>query len=386
MSSASTDTARMAVLSQIAYLDPPSGWEPEGPLSYLLTYWEGKNLHNDPKYRDAFRIIHNDSYFTDMRVVGFADDDGFFGSGLQAFCFRTSNNETVLAFRGTERCINDSLFGTIQGDKPQKQAAMDFVREMEKRGFAPMRATGHSLGGKLAEYVTVHSDSVIRSDVFNPKNFNRRTVDRYREQAAENEMNRFVTHDENGRFVGGFGFYVPIFIGPMLVGFRRIDWCKNDPNRNFGDEREISGSGHGINDFIEAQWDGGNYVRRPDVIHPGRGSSGGGGGGGSGGRITVNIPELRRKVAQFKEHLRSLERFLRDLDRAITAISRVAWVSPLSMILLRRFKRLYRTIEISLRIVEKYIFDLEEAIRLFIEVENRAKQRVGGLNTDVFGS
>jgi len=64
----------------------------------------------------------------------------------------------------------------------------------------------------------------------------------------------------------------------------------------------------------------------------------------------------------------------------------VAWVSPLSLILLRKFKGLYKTIEISIRIVEKYIFDLEEAIRLYIEAENRAKQRVGSLKTDVFGT
>ena len=103
-------------------------------------------------------------------------------------------------------------------------------------------------------------------------------------------------------------------------------------------------------------------------------------------RIIISIPALRRKVVQFKEHLRELEKFLRDLDRAISLISTVAWVSPLSLILLRKFKLLYKTIEISLRIVEKYIFDLEEAIRLYIEAENRAKQRVGSLKTDVFGT
>jgi hypothetical protein len=40
----------------------------------------------------------------------------------------------------------------------------------------------------------------------------------------------------------------------------------------------------------------------------------------------------------------------------------------------------------SIRIVEKYIFDLEEAIRLYTEAELRAKQRVGSLKTDVFGT
>ena len=365
MSNATTDTARMAALSQIAYLNPPPWFKPERPLSDLLNYWESNPIvrMNKNYSQDAINIIRNDSYFDNMSVAGFQRCGT---SGMDAFCFRTKDNEGVLAFRGTQICYKDAIVSTLAGDVLQNAAAMDFVRDMEKKGFVDMRAIGHSLGGKLAEYVTVRSDSISRSDVFNPKNFAESTVDKYQDLASGKDMNRFVSFD-NGKFVGGFLLF----------------WCLNDPNLNFGREIPINGGGQGIKDYLKAEWDNGNYRNRPDVSPPGSSSSGG---GGSGMRIIVSIPLLRIKVAHFKEHLRTLERFLGNLDRAITAISRVAWVSPLSQILLGKFKLLYRTIEISLRIVEKYIVDLEEAIRLFTEAELRAKQRVGSLKTDVFGS
>jgi hypothetical protein len=370
-----TDTDIMMALSQIAYLNPPYGWKPERPLSELLTFWENcpetkANRRFSQDVIDTLRdAIRNNPNYSNIKVAGHKRCEI---SGMDAYCFKTNDGKGILAFRGTECFKNegfmdgfrDAITSTATGDNLQFLAAIAFVREMQRKGITDMRATGHSLGGKIAEYVTLFFPGIRRCDVFNPKNFSRKFVLDNRRYAENKDMNRYVTY-KDGEFVGGY----------EKAG---RDWCKDDPDRNFGKGKPIDGEGHDILRSIKKRRDA---INNDSTNHLRNNGS-----GGSGMRIIVSIPELRRKVAQFKEHQRELEKFLRDLNRAISLVSTVAWVSPLSLILLKKFKRLYKTVETSLRIVEKYIFDLEEAIRLYIEAENRAKQRVGSLKTDVFGT
>jgi len=75
-----------------------------------------------------------------------------------------------------------------------------------------------------------------------------------------------------------------------------------------------------------------------------------------------------------------------NLERAVQAIAKVAWVSPASKALLAKLQLLLQTVQTSLRIVDKYISDLEEATRMFTQAEQRIEQKVNALKTDVFPS
>ena len=379
MSNISPDAARMAALSRIAYLNPPRNMKPEYNMNELIEYWEKNEkskITKDQGLSDAINLIKNDRYFNGMTVAGFSS---CILSGMQAYCFRTNTNEGVLAFRGTEFCFKDTVVATLGNDYPQMAAAGIFVKEMERKGFSTMRATGHSLGGKLAEYAALVSNNIDRCDVFNPKNFSEKEVRDYKHLADGKNMNRYVNYDGDGNFTGGFR----VGIGDFRVG---PDFCKDNDNLNFGRGIRVDGKDHSMDNILSDAWNSGN--------HMGSISMGGAAAAGLAGavafgtvsnkRIKVSIPELRNKVASFKDHLRKLERFLKRLDDVITTLSQISWVSPATRALSVKFKLLYKTVEVSLRIVEKYIFDLEEAIKLYTETENRVTDKVNNLQTDVF--
>ena len=102
-------------------------------------------------------------------------------------------------------------------------------------------------------------------------------------------------------------------------------------------------------------------------------------------RINVSIPEFQSKLSAFRDHRQKLMTFMDNLDRAVKAISTVAWVSPASQALLVKFNGLLQTVRTSLRIVEKYISDLEEATRMFTDADSRVSDKVNSLKTEVFG-
>jgi len=102
-------------------------------------------------------------------------------------------------------------------------------------------------------------------------------------------------------------------------------------------------------------------------------------------KITVSIPEFQRKLSAFRDHRQKLVTFIDNLDRTVTALATVAWTSPASAALLTKFASLLQTTRTSLRIVEKYISDLEEASRMFTDADSRVSDKITGLKTEVFG-
>ena len=101
-------------------------------------------------------------------------------------------------------------------------------------------------------------------------------------------------------------------------------------------------------------------------------------------KIKISVPEFRQKLAAFKDHHAKLDKFMKNLETAIKAITMVSWVSPASKALLVKLNALLSTVRTALRIVAKYISDLENAIKLFSAVEDRAKQKMDSLKTDIF--
>jgi hypothetical protein len=261
------DAARMAALSQIAYLNPPRTWKEPYNLSALLNYWENDpNTRSHPKYSTAaIRILKNDPYFENMKVVGFSNDKK---SGMQAFCFRTNDDVGLFAFRGTECFWKEERKDSVHwglNDNKQKAAALNFVKETVKENkFDSMQATGHSLGGKLAEYVTVFSDHNIKKCiVFNPKNFKEKTVKNNQHLTAGKEMTRYVSYDE-GKYEGGF---------KARVGKKEIgkDWCQDNENKNFGKQAIIAGKRHEIDDLLNNAWRNSKYLNQFGLSYDGGG-------------------------------------------------------------------------------------------------------------------
>jgi len=101
--------------------------------------------------------------------------------------------------------------------------------------------------------------------------------------------------------------------------------------------------------------------------------------------IKISIPEFRSKLEAFRNHRQRLIAFMNNLENAINVIAKVAWVSPASKALLAKFTMLLQTVRTSLRIVEKYISDLEEATRMFTDADSRVAQKIDTLKTEVFG-
>jgi len=103
-------------------------------------------------------------------------------------------------------------------------------------------------------------------------------------------------------------------------------------------------------------------------------------------KIKISIPMFRSKLAAFRQHRQKLMTFMNSLEQAINVIATVSWVSPASKALLVKFRALLQTVKTSLRIVDKYISDLEEATKMFSDAENRIEQKINALKTDVFPS
>jgi DNA repair ATPase RecN len=103
-------------------------------------------------------------------------------------------------------------------------------------------------------------------------------------------------------------------------------------------------------------------------------------------KILVKIAVFKSKLEAFRKHRQELLTFMNNLETAVNAIATVAWISPASKALLVKLQALLQTVKISLRIVEKYISDLEIAMQQFSAVEDRIEQKVNALKTDVFPS
>jgi len=101
-------------------------------------------------------------------------------------------------------------------------------------------------------------------------------------------------------------------------------------------------------------------------------------------KIKVSIPEFKAKLASFKDHHARLTKFMNNLETVIKAIAQVSWVSPASRALLTKLQALLQTVRTALKIVEKYISDLEAAIQQYNQVESRVTDKVNNLQTDVF--
>ena len=168
--------AQMALLSNIAYLDFDRDADPS-----IVTLKDLIEYHSPPvdvdKYQETFDLIMADDTLKELKIIGVADHTAKSEDGMFAYCFGTSDNEAIFAFRGTDNWLGNDLFSDVETAlspfiSGQQTAALTFVESMKDKGYIPTYATGHSLGGNLAQYVTICEDSFKKCTVFNALGFN----------------------------------------------------------------------------------------------------------------------------------------------------------------------------------------------------------------------
>jgi esterase/lipase len=179
-----TDAAKMAILSQIAYLDMPPdlrGRMPNVTLNDLIEHADIQSHVNKKEnkrlFEDALRIIEDSNELKNISITSYRNENGN-GSGMVAYCFN-SNGNAVFAFRGTEGdVISTSGDGwdnvkSVAVTTQQQKDAKDFVNNtLGANTFKQVYVTGHSLGGSLAQYVTLSVGAVTHCVVFNSKGLN----------------------------------------------------------------------------------------------------------------------------------------------------------------------------------------------------------------------
>jgi len=195
--------AKMALLSQLVYLNPPQNINdmkiPGGSVKNMVDYYmdDKGNLRNFPKidqknqykFEDALRLIAKDDELMGLTVAGYLNQNAGGGNGLVAYCFESNNGEAVYAFRGTEDAALlskdgwDNIKAPFSSTKAtsQQEMALAFVDRMNRENkYSATYATGHSLGGNLAQYVTLFGD-IDRCAAFNARGFTKESRDKYRE-------------------------------------------------------------------------------------------------------------------------------------------------------------------------------------------------------------
>ena len=240
MTDAELAAARMSVLSTIAYLNPPETWKEPYSLKALVTHWidEGYGVKEGNKYKEAFAMILGDRYFEDLKIVGFENHNGILENGMAAYCFKTGYDEAIFAFRGTNHLAS---VPDIVSDNAQRASALAFVERMQNENtFVRMQATGHSLGGMLAQYVTLLTD-VDTSIVFNPKDFPTDIVNEYQYLEKENKMTWYKSKKDG------------------------VPFCSDKTQNHFGERILLPSETHKIKNIVSFYYENGNYLNQFDT-------------------------------------------------------------------------------------------------------------------------
>jgi len=168
--------AQMAVLSRIAYLDMPDIVDhekmvcrPPKTLAEFVEYYS--DPQNQPKgfekdgYSKAFKMIMADPYLKSLKVAGFDSRTMEDGSCFAAYCFENTSGDAVVAFRGSDSLPDYLTTGDYAADPSvdryltsQQKAAEEFMKKtppLGAGGYDKVSVTGHSLGGMLAQHVTL---------------------------------------------------------------------------------------------------------------------------------------------------------------------------------------------------------------------------------------
>jgi hypothetical protein len=159
--------------TQIAYMDLLDGYDslvskikPPYTIRQIIDATENKNIKEklEKKIKEGDISIDLDSW----KITQIHDKNnvnGFYGCIIE-----TSDNEAIVAFRGSESETDEQFrFDWIDADiglpnsteTTQQVEVNKFLREIQTNGYldkyTTVASTGHSLGGNLSDYFTIHS-------------------------------------------------------------------------------------------------------------------------------------------------------------------------------------------------------------------------------------
>ena len=145
-------------------------------------------MYTDQQITKAAQMAYNDydissgdnsidSVNEGWKIINSYNDEGAFGSGLQAYVIDTNDGNCIISFRGTQPTSarsfsQDILFADLgllnSGETPQQKAAEKYVQYIyEQLGdkYQNFTFVGHSLGGNIAEHaaITAPDEMKIRS-------------------------------------------------------------------------------------------------------------------------------------------------------------------------------------------------------------------------------
>lgn len=129
---------------------------------------------------------------------------------IRGVCFVNSDNEAVIAFRGTGPAYaawDDNTQGGYLSDTDMQQEALEFAQNCAQR-YDDITVTGHSKGGNMAQYVTVlMGEEVDRCVSFDGQGFGDEFLLKYSDEIAANR--------HKIRSVNAYNDYVNILLTPI---------------------------------------------------------------------------------------------------------------------------------------------------------------------------
>ncbi len=173
--------------TQIAYLDLKDGFDDLSRMNIKPPYSirEIIDILDDESIKKLEEEIKKGDISIDLdswkitEIHDTNDTNGFYGCIIE-----TSNNEAIVAFRGSESETVDQLkydwvkadIGLLNNNQTPQQKEIDlFLSDIKNKGFLDkytyVASTGHSLGGNLSDYFTIQAANDFRDKMKQSVNF-----------------------------------------------------------------------------------------------------------------------------------------------------------------------------------------------------------------------
>lgn len=135
-------------------------------------------MMNEDEWNDCFNKILADPELKNLKLANPSNDSKNFPSDFRAACFVSdpvdNPRDVNIIFRGTSADAvqwTDNVEGAFFEDTLYQELALKYVDTLPYSGNQNYSVAGHSKGGNLATYVTVHSDKIKQCHAFDSQGF-----------------------------------------------------------------------------------------------------------------------------------------------------------------------------------------------------------------------
>lgn len=143
-------------------------------------------LASGPEWASIIETIKSREDLCDLEVDSFYPSKGT----KLGICYLDPNDNSagpIVTFKGTTgyREWSDNILGMNTADTPCQQEALDYINELEKKGYKDITVVGHSKGGNKAMYVTICSDSISRCVSFDGQGMSNQFMNKYKDRIKD---------------------------------------------------------------------------------------------------------------------------------------------------------------------------------------------------------